>query len=117
LIHRHGETHLLTVKSVKDETLELVFWLSIGAGVIYFLTKAAGGVASLTNPLSTAAANAFVNLTAGPAVQATGNITMPDGSTIPASAITMTNMSTNQFSYGGQTYTLSEDSSGNYVAN
>lgn len=97
------------------EDLVIVGGIAIAAYLI--LQKLNSGVASLTNPLSTGAANAFVNLTSGPGAQATGSVRLPDGSSIPMADITITNMSTNQASYGGSTYTLSEDANGDYVLN
>lgn len=93
----------------------------VAAIVVYFVGKklAAAGSAA-TNAVSSGLANAYVSLTSGPGIQAQGGITMPDGSFLPASVVTMTfNTQANagEFTYQGQQYlTQSRDANGNWIA-
>lgn len=86
----------------------------IGIALYLFLKKAPAvpGVATAVDAYSS-----FTNFFNGSyGGTPTGTIQMPNGGSIPSSAIQMTNMSTNEFSYGGNTYTLMEDADGNFVA-
>lgn len=100
----------------------------VGAVVViglYFVLKkvvgsAAGAVSSATNSLSTGIANAYVDATSGPAIQPTGNVVFPDGSTASVQAISQSNggLSGATFNWNGQQYTLTSqfDALGNRVA-
>lgn len=98
--------------------IEFALYAAVGYGLYWLYQQFQSYFATGTGSVPiTAAANFWANLTSGAPIQTTGTATLPNGTVIPTSALTITNMATNQATYQGQTYTLSEDASGNYVLN
>jgi hypothetical protein len=103
------------------KTESLIELALIAAGV-YLLYKAWGTAASAANASVTAAAQAYVSLTSGPAMQATGNIILPTGTAISVNDVNPTPVSgTNSatFNYLGTQYYLntpSDSSTGDWTA-
>jgi len=102
--------------------------LVLGAVAVggYMLFKAWGeassAIASATKAPVTAAAQAYVNLTSGPAMTPQGSILLPEGSAIPVSAVNVTPVAGSNsatFNYLGQQYFLnapSDPATGNWSA-
>jgi hypothetical protein len=96
-------------KMASDEgLLEVLLWIGGAIAAYYVLQKVAGGISTLTAPATTAAANAFVALTSGPAIVPTGNIILPNGTSVPVSTVQPTANSdgSTTINYGGSTYTV-----------
>jgi hypothetical protein len=118
--------------SIDDETIILLAALGVAVYALWPLisgiNKLGTGVKTAICQLNTAidqagcaalqsAAQSYVNLTSCAAAVAAGSILLPNGAAIPSSAITMTCMSTNAFTYQGQTFYLTGVSTqGGYVA-
>lgn len=94
--------------------------LVVGAiiGAYWLWTKVSGGIGAAASALTAPLANAYVDLTSGPAPVPQGSVVFPDGSYIPVAQITPSwqgNALT--FVYNGQNWQLQpHDANGNYPA-
>lgn len=92
----------------------------LGLGFLAF-RYAKGVIGKITDPASTAIANAYVKLTAGPVVQSTGNVILPDGRMIPTTKLVVRFNNDKQraeFSFESKLYAITQkhDANGNWIA-
>jgi hypothetical protein len=107
----------------KRNPVEIEEWLpvvAVGVG-IYFLYNALQnffGKTGTGGAVINSAAQAYVNLTSGGAIVPTGNVILPDGSTIPVSSINMNATTGAAFTYNGANYSIQSgtDANGNWTA-
>jgi hypothetical protein len=91
------------------------------AAALYYLWKNKGSVGSalcsLTGGAICSAANAYVNATSCCAIQAQGNVILPDGQQIATNCLSIhCYCGTVGFTYQGQNYSLAAQCGGNYQA-
>lgn len=108
-------------KNPDSDIFEFALFAAVGYGLWYVFTQMQSFFK--TGPGSipiTGAANAFVNLTAGPAAVASGMINLPNGSQVAVNDVNPTEQpdGSTGFTQGGVTYTINPgtDSQGNWTA-
>ena len=105
------------------KTEKILLYGGLAALAYYLWTKTSNAVGSAISSATAPLANAYVGLTSGPSAQSllTGQIGMPDGSTLPISSITggtqwVGNTLTFVSPTDGNTYSLAPQSGGTYLA-
>jgi len=103
-----------------EDLIEPLLWIGGAIALYYLWSKTSGVVANITAPITNAAADAYVSMTAGGAATPSGNVVLPDGTSVPVAKLTPTIDASGDttVSYGGSKYVVlpGTDSNGDWNA-